>query len=97
MLSLRVDTLAAISSRIPGNRRLAPHRDETNVIQVPLDTLDNMQRELIRAVVERCGGNKSRAALLMDVSRNTIHQRMKGATKKGGSAAAPFPETEPNP
>ena len=98
VLSSRVDTLDRyFFHEFQEKRRLAPHRDETNVIQVPLDTLDNMQRELIRAVVERCGGNKSRAALLMGVSRNTIHQRMKGTTKKGGNPAAPFPETEPNP
>jgi len=54
--------------------RTAP---ETNLIEVPLDTLDNMQRELIKAVVARCDGNKSKAALLMNISRNTLHQRMK--------------------
>ena len=50
---------------------------EPNLIQVPLDTLDNMQREIIKAVVARCDGNKSKAALLMNISRNTLHQRMK--------------------
>ena len=45
---------------------------------VQLDTLENMETSLIRSVVDYCGGNKSRAALLMNVSRNTIHLRMKG-------------------
>jgi transcriptional regulator with PAS, ATPase and Fis domain len=55
----------------------SPAQSETNVIHVPLDTLDNMERELIKAVVARCDGNKSKAALLMNISRNTLHQRLK--------------------
>ena len=47
------------------------------VLSVRLDTLDNMEGALIKAVVDRCGGNKSKAALVMNISRNTIHQKMK--------------------
>lgn len=48
-------------------------------IPVRLDTLENMESALIKAVVDRCGGNKSKAALLMNISRNTIHLRMKAS------------------
>jgi transcriptional regulator with PAS, ATPase and Fis domain len=50
-----------------------------NELAVRLDTLENMESALIKAVVDRCAGNKSKAALLMDISRNTIHLRMKGS------------------
>ena len=46
-------------------------------LRIPAGTLDAMETALVRAVVERCGGNKSKAALLMDISRNTVHQRLK--------------------
>ncbi|CAK7005146.1 MAG: Anaerobic nitric oxide reductase transcription regulator NorR [Desulfovibrio sp.] len=51
---------------------------EDGIISVRLDTLDHMESALIRAVVDRCGGNKSKAALVMNISRNTIHQKLKG-------------------
>lgn len=57
---------------------------DATLVQVPLGTLDDMQRELIEAVVARCDGNKSKAAQLMNISRNTLHQRMKGRTEKQG-------------
>lgn len=60
----------------------SPPQSDTALINVPLDTLDNMQRELIKAVIARCDGNKSKAALLMNISRNTLHQRMKEKTEK---------------
>lgn len=60
----------------------SPPQSEANFIHVPLDTLDNMERELIKAVVARCDGNKSKAALLMNISRNTLHQRMKDKTNR---------------
>ena len=41
------------------------------------DTLENMTSALVCAMVERCGGNKSRAALRLGISRNTLHQRLK--------------------
>ncbi|MDC7788882.1 sigma 54-interacting transcriptional regulator [Rhodoplanes sp. TEM] len=62
----------------------APLPADATLVQVPLGTLDDMQRELIEAVVARCDGNKSKAAQLMNISRNTLHQRMKGRTEKRG-------------
>ncbi len=57
--------------------RAAAEGPDANRLSVTMDTLENMESALIRAVVDRCGGNKSRAALLMNISRNTIHLRMK--------------------
>ncbi|MGE4529131.1 MAG: sigma 54-interacting transcriptional regulator, partial [Rhodospirillaceae bacterium] len=93
VLSNRVKTLDRyFFHEFQETRRALAEPADDGSLRVPLDTLDNMQRALIEAVVERCGGNKSRAALLMDISRNTIHQRMKGKTGTGKDAPSPDAE-----
>lgn len=93
VLSNRVDTLDRyFFHEFQDAARPSPQPPETNLIHVPLDTLDNMHRELIKAVVERCDGNKSKAALLMDISRNTIHQQMRD--KKDRDKDEPSPDAE---
>ena len=56
-----------------------PEINDETLLRIPMGSLESMGNALIRAVVERCGGNKSKAALVMNISRNTIHQRMKEA------------------
>ena len=56
-----------------------PEINDETLLRIPMGSLESMGNALIRAVVERCGGNKSKAALIMNISRNTIHQRMKEA------------------
>lgn len=49
---------------------------DPNIIQVTMNTLENIERQLICEVVDRCDGNKSRAALLLNISRNTINTKL---------------------
>jgi len=95
VLSKRVDTLDRYFFREfqeAGHPRTP--RPEENFIRVRLDTLENMHRELIKAVVERCDGNKSKAALLMNISRNTIHQQMKITMDHGENSASSLSDTD---
>ena len=39
--------------------------------------LDNNARRLISAAIERAGGNKSRAARLLGITRRTLYSRLK--------------------
>lgn len=48
-----------------------------DIIKVRINTLDNMTSQLISEVVNRCDGNKTRAALLLDISRVTINNKIK--------------------
>lgn len=57
--------------------RSAPTAAASDTIQVRVATLANMERQLIDAVVERCSSNKSQAAKLLDISRNTINTKLK--------------------
>ena len=50
--------------------------EEGDVLRVKLSSLAEMERQLVGQVVERCGGNKSRAALLLDVNRNTVNKKL---------------------
>lgn len=93
VLSERVDTLDRYFFREFQESPPPQAAPEANVIQVPLDTLDNMHRALIKAVVARCDGNKSKAALLMGISRNTIHQHLRD--KPSEAAAPPISQSHP--
>jgi transcriptional regulator of acetoin/glycerol metabolism len=44
---------------------------------VPARTLDDVQLETIRQVVDSCGGNISEAAKRLQVSRNTIYRKLR--------------------
>ncbi|HRJ11453.1 MAG TPA: helix-turn-helix domain-containing protein, partial [Prosthecobacter sp.] len=67
----------------------APPRAELDVHE--------MERQLIMQAVERCGGNRSDAAALLNISRRTLQRKLKemGMVRKhrpraprGGAAAA---------
>lgn len=57
------------------------HMDAEN-LSIRLGTLEEMENALIRAVVDICGGNKSKAALIMNISRNTVHQKIRSNNKR---------------
>jgi len=59
-----------------GLEKQAVHMNDNDSLVLKMATLANMERQLIRQVVNRCGGNKSRAALLLDINRNTINNRI---------------------
>lgn len=39
--------------------------------------LDRMERDHVRAILEKCGGNKFKAAKMMGISRSTLYSKMK--------------------
>ncbi|MDR0576875.1 MAG: sigma 54-interacting transcriptional regulator [Candidatus Accumulibacter sp.] len=63
--------------------------DAPGILTVRIGNLENMTTSLIREMVRHCGGNKSRAALMLDVSRNTIHQRLRSDAAIDGARAKP--------
>ena len=50
---------------------------DSSRLTVQVDTLESMQRQLIEQVVEKCGGNKIQASLLLEVSRTTIWNKLR--------------------
>ncbi len=61
---------------------------------LPADlSLENNERRLIRAALERAGGNKSRAARLLGITRRTLYSRLKvlGMVEPAGDGVAPEP------
>lgn len=66
------DIPAAIQGELGGAHVVPPRREE-----LPLDeTLVRVETELIRRAMERAGGNKSRAAGFLQVSRARLHRRL---------------------
>ena len=51
-------------------RRFPPGKVHTHL-------LENVERELLRAVIVRCGGNLVHAADLLGVHRNTVRKKLK--------------------
>jgi PAS domain S-box-containing protein len=66
----------------PGFVASSDRREETcpdgDTLRIPVSSLAQMERELVRQMVERCHGNKSRAALLLDINRNTVNKKLEG-------------------
>jgi PAS domain S-box-containing protein len=59
--------------------------NDFDALSIRIDSLENMTTSLVRKIVRHCGGNKSRAALMLNVSRNTIHQRLRSETAFDGT------------
>jgi DNA-binding NtrC family response regulator len=79
-----------------GNGRAQPA--ELQVLQVPVGTnLANVERWMIFATLQKCGGNKTRAAALLGVSLKTLYNRLNAYRAQGLAmdyAAAAEPEVE---
>ena len=58
-----------------------------DTISLRIAPLREMERQLVRAVVDRCGGNQSQAALLLGCNRNTVHSKLGEAA--GGAVTEP--------
>lgn len=50
-----------------------------DMLKLKIDTIENMEKQIIRQTVERCSGNKLQAALLLGISRSTLWKKMRGA------------------
>ena len=51
------------------------------VVEEPLQTLDEMEKRMIADVLEKCGGNKSLAAEKLGISRSALYVKLKGLEK----------------
>lgn len=60
----------------PLQNRVEQPASEEPYVQVKISSLRQMERQLVREVVEHCGGNKSRAALLLGINRNTVNSKL---------------------
>jgi DNA-binding NtrC family response regulator len=57
---------------------------ELQVLQVPVGTnLANVERWMIFATLQKCGGNKTRAAALLGVSLKTLYNRLNAYRAQG--------------
>ncbi len=67
------------------------------VLHVPVgSSIEEVERQLILATLERLGGDKSQAANVLGISLKTLYARLKvyhasGHTARGGASAAPGP------
>lgn len=55
---------------------------ETGGIEVPLSSLENMERALIQACLQRCHGNQTAAAAQLGISRTTLWKKLKAADRR---------------
>jgi transcriptional regulator with PAS, ATPase and Fis domain len=53
-----------------------------DALYVKMDTLENMENQLIRQILQKTGGNKLQAALLLGISRTTLWKKLKNEEEK---------------
>jgi Nif-specific regulatory protein len=53
-----------------------PAAETDGVFRHAVTDLDTVERAYVRFVVERCGGNRSQAARLLGIGRNTLHRKL---------------------
>ncbi len=72
---------------LPPDLQELPDAPSSGVFSLPEDGIDfheyvgSVERELIRQSLERTGGNKGRAALLLNLKRTTLVEKLKRMTK----------------
>ena len=64
-----------IRNGIPATTRETPAAEEEAVQLVP-GTLNDNERKLIEDALRRCGGNRTKAAQMLGISRRTLHRRL---------------------
>lgn len=72
-------------TQVPHESEDAPHQINSDLISLKISSLKEMERQLVRTIVDRCGGNQSRAALILGCNRNTVHSKLDGANNMAGS------------
>ena len=55
----------------------APSIHEENKEDTPLQTLDEMEKNLVKKAIEQCDGNLSQAAAQLGITRQTLYNKMK--------------------
>jgi DNA-binding NtrC family response regulator len=67
-----------------GNGNGRAKTSDLQVLQVPVGTnLANVERWMIFATLQKCGGNKTRAAALLGVSLKTLYNRLNAYRAQG--------------
>ena len=56
-----------------------------------VETLDEVEQQHVRKVVEQCHGNMSRAAEMLGITRQTLYKKIKSPTPAPPKAASPSP------
>ena len=51
------------------------HRNEAP--ETPVSTLEDMEKQMIRQTLEKCGGNLSAVASQLGITRQTLYNKMK--------------------
>ncbi len=77
LLAPAPDTERGESVELWVRRLLQRHMDEGYVGLLHDDALEGVESPLFRFVLEETGGNKSRAAEILGINRNTLHAKMK--------------------
>ncbi|WP_018213469.1 sigma 54-interacting transcriptional regulator [Desulfitobacterium hafniense] len=73
---LIADMRKTILSELHDLQDLNYDSDETNGIQIPIGTLEEMENEIIRSLYRKYYGNKTRLAEQLDISRTTLWKRL---------------------
>ena len=60
----------------------APATHEESKEDTPLQTLDEMEKNLVKKAIEQCDGNLSQAAAQLGITRQTLYNKMKNLVKK---------------
>ena len=55
----------------------APATHEESKEDTPLQTLDEMEKNLVKKAIEQCDGNLSQAAAQLGITRQTLYNKMK--------------------
>jgi two-component system NtrC family response regulator len=77
-LALRPDAESLTPADLPDHVRAAESGDAGRAVRLPDEglSLAEVEKDLIRQALERTGGNRSQAARLLDISRQTLLYRM---------------------
>lgn len=54
-----------------------PAGEEAGTNQIPLQTLDEMECNMVKRAIDQCEGNLSQAAALLGITRQTLYNKMK--------------------
>lgn len=67
-----------------GKRKAQAYQDivEPDMLTVRMGTFKDMEEQILKQIVERCGGNQFQAAIMLGISRTTIWNRLKNIIRE---------------